>query len=300
MHGEHDLEHEEEAHLAEVAADGRRPTPRSRPSSAAGICRRSSSWRTRRSHRAAQLDLSAKGRRIRETLAHFGIGVKVARIQEGPVVTQYALEVEPGIKLSRIEGLSDNLALALSARSIRIEAPIPGEPYVGVEIPNAAFDLVTLKEVLGQPQLRRGHEAVEAGLRARAGRGRPAVQRRPGEDAAPAHRRRHRIGQERVRQRDHRLVPHERDAGRGEAHPHRPEAGRAGAVQGHPAPADRGHRRAGQGGQRPEVDGRDDGEPLRRVRSARRAQHRRLQRRRCGRASRGCRTSSSSSTSWPT
>ena len=97
---------------------------------------------------AAQMDLTAKGQRIRETLAHFGIGVKVARIQEGPVVTQYALDVEPGIKLSRIEGLSDNLALALAARSIRIEAPIPGEPYVGVEIPNNAFDLVTLKEVL--------------------------------------------------------------------------------------------------------------------------------------------------------
>jgi DNA segregation ATPase FtsK/SpoIIIE, S-DNA-T family len=97
---------------------------------------------------AAQMDLTAKGQRIRETLAHFGIGVKVARIQEGPVVTQYALDVEPGVKLSRIEGLSDNLALALAARSIRIEAPIPGEPYVGVEIPNSAFDLVTLKEVL--------------------------------------------------------------------------------------------------------------------------------------------------------
>ncbi|MDQ4035078.1 MAG: DNA translocase FtsK [Chloroflexota bacterium] len=97
---------------------------------------------------AAQMDLTAKGLRIRETLAHFGIGVKVARIQEGPVVTQYALDVDPGIKLSRIEGLSDNLALALAARSIRIEAPIPGEPYVGVEIPNSAFDLVTLKEVL--------------------------------------------------------------------------------------------------------------------------------------------------------
>jgi S-DNA-T family DNA segregation ATPase FtsK/SpoIIIE len=100
---------------------------------------------------AAQMDLTAKGNRIRETLAHFGIGVKVARIQEGPVVTQYALEVEPGIKLSRIEGLADNLALALSARSIRIEAPIPGEPFVGVEIPNSAFDLVTLKEVLASP-----------------------------------------------------------------------------------------------------------------------------------------------------
>jgi S-DNA-T family DNA segregation ATPase FtsK/SpoIIIE len=100
---------------------------------------------------AAQLDLTSKGKRIQETLAHFGIGVKVARIQEGPVVTQYALDVEPGIKLSRIEGLADNLALALAARSIRIQAPIPGEPYVGIEIPNSAFDLVTLKEVLASP-----------------------------------------------------------------------------------------------------------------------------------------------------
>ena len=97
----------------------------------------------------AQLDLAAKGQLIRETLANFRIGVKVARIQEGPVVTQYALEVDPGVKLSRIEALADNLALALSARSMRIEAPIPGQPYVGIEIPNTAFDLVTLKEVLG-------------------------------------------------------------------------------------------------------------------------------------------------------
>jgi S-DNA-T family DNA segregation ATPase FtsK/SpoIIIE len=95
-----------------------------------------------------QLDLTAKGDRITETLASFGIGVNVARIQEGPVVTQYALEVDPGIKLSRIQGLADNIALALAARSVRIEAPIAGEPYVGVEIPNAAFDMVTLKEVL--------------------------------------------------------------------------------------------------------------------------------------------------------
>jgi S-DNA-T family DNA segregation ATPase FtsK/SpoIIIE len=142
-----DLEHEEEAHLAAAAAGeaadaALEPVERSwdlPPIDLLADAPESS---------AAQLDLSAKGRRIRETLAHFGIGVKVARIQEGPVVTQYALDVDPGIKLSRIEGLADNLALALSARSIRIEAPIPGEPFVGVEIPNAAFDLVTLKEVL--------------------------------------------------------------------------------------------------------------------------------------------------------
>lgn len=142
-----DLEQEEAAALAQAAAE---------EAADAALESVQRSWELPRlelladapESSAAQMDLTAKGQRIRETLAHFGIGVKVARIQEGPVVTQYALDVEPGIKLSRIEGLSDNLALALSARSIRIEAPIPGEPYVGVEIPNSAFDLVTLKEVL--------------------------------------------------------------------------------------------------------------------------------------------------------
>ncbi|MFN2417968.1 MAG: DNA translocase FtsK [Candidatus Limnocylindria bacterium] len=142
-----ELEHTEEAHLAEAtAADGVDPAlePVERVWELPAIHLLADAEESS----AAQMDLTAKGQRIRETMAHFGIGVKVARIQEGPVVTQYALDVDPGIKLSRIEGLSDNLALALAARSIRIEAPIPGQPYVGVEIPNSAFDLVTLKEVL--------------------------------------------------------------------------------------------------------------------------------------------------------
>ncbi len=142
-----ELESEETAHLAEVEEA---------PAADAALETATRTWELPQvelldnapASSAAQLDLSAKGQRIRETLAHFGIGVKVARIQEGPVVTQYALDVEPGIKLSRIEGLADNLALDLKARSIRIQAPIPGEPYVGIEIPNSAFDLVTLKEVL--------------------------------------------------------------------------------------------------------------------------------------------------------
>jgi len=145
-----ELESEETAHLAEVE---------SHPAADAALEATIRTWELPEiallddapASSAAQLDLSAKGQRIRETLAHFGIGVKVARIQEGPVVTQYALDVEPGIKLSRIEGLADNLALDLKARSIRIQAPIPGEPYVGIEIPNSAFDLVTLKEVLSSP-----------------------------------------------------------------------------------------------------------------------------------------------------
>ncbi|MGH2394456.1 MAG: DNA translocase FtsK 4TM domain-containing protein, partial [Candidatus Limnocylindria bacterium] len=145
---EGDLESTETAHLAEVGE---------REAADAALERAAQTWilpdlgllADAPGNGPAQMDLTAKGQLIRQTLASFDIGVKVARIQEGPVVTQYALDVEPGIKLSRIQGLADNLALALSARSIRIEAPIPGEPYVGVEIPNAAFDLVTLKEVLG-------------------------------------------------------------------------------------------------------------------------------------------------------
>ena len=143
-----ELEHVEEEHLAEAAsADG--ADAALEPVERAWELPHLDLLADAPESSAAQLDLSSKGRRIRDTLADFGIGVKVARIQEGPVVTQYALDVDPGIKLSRIAGLADNLALALSARSIRIEAPIPGEPFVGVEIPNSAFDLVTLKEVLG-------------------------------------------------------------------------------------------------------------------------------------------------------
>ena len=99
---------------------------------------------------AAQLDLTAKGQRIRETLAHFGIGVKVARIQEGPVVTQYALDVEPGIKLSRIEGLADNLALDLRRAASGSRRRSPASRTSGSRSPTR-LDLVTLKEVLSSP-----------------------------------------------------------------------------------------------------------------------------------------------------
>jgi S-DNA-T family DNA segregation ATPase FtsK/SpoIIIE len=159
--GEPDLETSETTHLAEIGE---------REAADAALEQGAQNWvlpdlallANAPGNGPAQMDLTAKGQLIRQTLASFDIGVKVARIQEGPVVTQYALEVDPGIKLSRIQGLADNLALALSARSIRIEAPIPGEPYVGVEIPNAAFDLVTLKEVLASKAFQQ--MAAEGGL----------------------------------------------------------------------------------------------------------------------------------------
>ena len=115
---------------------------------------------------AAQMDLTAKGKRIQETLQHFGIGVKVARIQEGPVVTQYALDVEPGSSCRGSRAWPTTWRWAWRRARIRIEAPIPGEPYVGIEIPNSAFDLVTLKEVLGSANFNAMGVDQQAGLRA--------------------------------------------------------------------------------------------------------------------------------------
>ncbi|MER3418520.1 MAG: hypothetical protein C4343_05365, partial [Chloroflexota bacterium] len=70
------------------------------------------------------------------------------RWNAGPVVTQYEVEPDPSVKVSRIESLADDLAMALAARTIRIEAPIPGKSVVGIEIPNSDFNIVSLRRVL--------------------------------------------------------------------------------------------------------------------------------------------------------
>ena len=80
-------------------------------------------------------------------LASFGITTQVVGINAGPVVTQYEIEPEASVRVSKIEALSDDLAMALSARSIRIEAPIPGRSVVGIEIPNRDSNVVGLKSI---------------------------------------------------------------------------------------------------------------------------------------------------------
>jgi len=95
---------------------------------------------------AAEIQRNAK--LIEETLSHFGIAAKVVEATPGPVVTRYELKPAAGVKLSRIEALSDDLALALAARTLRIEAPIPGKSVVGIEVPNIAVGLVSLRDVV--------------------------------------------------------------------------------------------------------------------------------------------------------
>ena len=86
-------------------------------------------------------------------LAGFNIPARVAGWNAGPVVTQYEVEPSPEIKVSRIEALSDDLAMALAAPSIRIEAPIPGKSVVGIEIPNRDANIVKLRRILEETDL---------------------------------------------------------------------------------------------------------------------------------------------------
>ena len=88
--------------------------------------------------------------RIIEKLASFDIEARIIGRNAGPVVTQYEVQPAPHIKLSRIEALSDDLSMALAARSIRIEAPIPGKAAVGIEIPNREFNVVALRRILDE------------------------------------------------------------------------------------------------------------------------------------------------------
>jgi len=85
---------------------------------------------------------------IKKTLADFGIEVEMGEVNVGPTVTQYTLRPNVGVKLSQIAALQNDLALALSAHSIRMELPIPGKALVGIEVPNKSTAIVRLREVM--------------------------------------------------------------------------------------------------------------------------------------------------------
>jgi DNA segregation ATPase FtsK/SpoIIIE, S-DNA-T family len=91
--------------------------------------------------------------RIEQKLLSFAIPAKVIKTNSGPVVTQYEVKPEHHVKLSRIEGLADDLAMALSASSIRIEAPIPGKDVVGIEIPNTKSEIVGFRALVEESKM---------------------------------------------------------------------------------------------------------------------------------------------------
>ena len=97
-------------------------------------------------------DIKANANLIQRTLMNFGIPVEMDEISIGPTVTRYAIKPAQGIRLSRIASLQNEIALALAAKSIRIEAPIPGRSLVGIEVPNKATASIGLGTLLSEPQ----------------------------------------------------------------------------------------------------------------------------------------------------
>ncbi len=94
------------------------------------------------------VDESSRASLLEDTLASFGVGAKVVHTERGPSITRYELRPERGVKISRISSLADDIALALAATSVRIEAPIPGKSAVGIEVPNAVTSIVAISEIL--------------------------------------------------------------------------------------------------------------------------------------------------------
>ncbi|MCA9393239.1 MAG: DNA translocase FtsK [Candidatus Omnitrophica bacterium] len=102
-----------------------------------------------------QNNLINDAKRLEETLASFGVGARVVDIERGPAITRYELEPGPGVKVQKFTTLSNDIALAMKAPTVRIVAPIPGKSRVGIEVPNASSASVYLKEVLVSQEFRK-------------------------------------------------------------------------------------------------------------------------------------------------
>lgn len=93
-----------------------------------------------------------RARVLEKTFAEFGFKVKVVEVETGPVISQYEIELEAGLRLAKITNLADDLAIALRVPSVRIVAPIPGKNSVGIEVPNTTRQMVRLREVIEETQ----------------------------------------------------------------------------------------------------------------------------------------------------
>lgn len=101
---------------------------------------------------------------LEQSLNSFNINAKVVQVNPGPVITTFEVEPPPGVKVNRIVSLADDLALVMKARSIRIQAPIPGKAVVGIEVPNAEPSVVYLKEIFASRAFEKSDSKLILGL----------------------------------------------------------------------------------------------------------------------------------------
>ena len=133
-----------------------------------------------RSYKLPDIDLLAQGpdesanfdrefllknsRILEKKLSDFQVTGRVVKVHPGPVITMYEFEPAPGIKVSRITSLADDLALALRAMAVRIVAPIPGKSVVGIEVPNIERDVVVLRDLLSHPSYQESESKLDIAL----------------------------------------------------------------------------------------------------------------------------------------
>jgi len=115
-------------------------------------------------HQVQEGQMVAQAEKLESTLRHFGVEGKVTAIIPGPVVSRFELEPAPGVKISKVTGLSDDLALALKALSIRIVAPVPGKAVIGIEIPNPRRQVVALQEILADAAYKKSSSPLTMAL----------------------------------------------------------------------------------------------------------------------------------------
>lgn len=109
-------------------------------------------------------ELEANKNRIVETLGNYAIGIEKIKATIGPTVTLYEIVPAPGVRISRIKNLEDDIALSLSAIGIRIIAPIPGKGTVGIEVPNLKPEIVSMRSILGSERFRSSHYELPFGI----------------------------------------------------------------------------------------------------------------------------------------
>jgi len=109
-------------------------------------------------------DMRAGGQVLEETLTDFGIEARVTHVETGPVVTRYEVLPAPGVRVERIAGLSNNIALAMKAETVRVQAPVPGKGVVGIEVPNSRTAKVYLREIIDSDAWRKPGNALPLAL----------------------------------------------------------------------------------------------------------------------------------------
>ena len=102
----------------------------------------------------AMEEMQNNAKKLIDTLTSFGVKASIVNICRGPSVTRYELQPAPGVKISKITNLSDDIALNLAANGVRIEAPIPGKAAVGIEVPNKVVSMVTMRELIDSDKFR--------------------------------------------------------------------------------------------------------------------------------------------------